>query len=1039
MRIQANIFQSFRMMGVAVILNFVGWLAGSAMGQVAESWVFYQSFDEYWDGAETDDVAKWGGSLDVTATDAPAMSYPVAGAFPAERGTIEFFARIEDFGGNWQNHRFFSLRDAAGEDLFSAGVHPQDEHLIFDWQWGGTNGWFHIKNDVQAGQWHHYAIVWNASDGWSQVYVDGKRKGKSDEIRSLAAAPDRLIVGRDPAGRRPLIGYIDDLAIASDVRYDQPFSPRTKPLDLPITSNHSDLKPQDDPMKPSLADAPVNPPVDALHSASADALLVNGDFEMWEDGLPVGWSVDLGTYEADAAFAFNGNTSLRMTPLPEQDQTFLFTRIKQDVELEPGKRFRLGLRMAKETSGKVMIRVRALKNNRVVADDPPLDWNNGWSRFFTWTPISLDFTTGSGRDYEISIMQFGNPDGSAWIDSVEINPAEQQVAAAATPSADIVLTFSPSTLLPLPTVAPPAASRTDRIFVALSAQEYEPVTLAMHASRDLERVTAELVAELVGPDGKSLPAESVTIRNIEGELLPLMRPRSVMAGQNLGWWITVHATADTSPGLYMGTVNLKADGSSIRQIALQVRVESFVLPEPDITMGVYHNERYFPAANMLTKELRAAYYRDIREHGMNTVTVYNNPHAKGDTLDYSRNYASDPAVVDVDALNKRGYQVTEQEIEERFEWGLEDVMPMIAEAGLGSPEHPLLWLHQKPGNYGWGGMPAKPLQDALTHWLDRTEWPAPLLYVQDEPNGYPDRIADARRILDNLKDWNIPVPTVTADVAVEELGEDYDIWIQLERRVTPEMHISAKEKGAKLWAYNCNMPTDNAPFTRALFGFWAYRANVGGVLLWAYYDGLTWYMDEDGNVHGKNGPFGLGRICPSPDGPIPTVSWETSREGIDDYRYAMLFDKLIEKLVERGEALRREAVAELDDKAITKINADLKRLERKITDETPPIAWSPTDDSEAAAEEKYQQAHQIEFLVKHATQARQQVIASVPSDAMSALAAVPYITANSQFYPELGAGDRRTSADAKRRILRGYIRRMHQALDEFDTINKQSQ
>ncbi len=492
----------------------------------------------------------------------------------------------------------------------------------------------------------------------------------------------------------------------------------------------------------------------------------------------------------------------------------------------------------------------------------------------------------------------------------------------------------------------------------------------------------KLESALTGPDDAAIPADSVTLRMTAQEgLLPLSRPQNVKAGDTLGWWITVHLPAASAPGTYRGILQISAGGQTLHRLPLVAEVEPFALPAPDIAMFVYHNERYFPKGGFLTAEQRAAYYRDMKEHGMNTVTVYNNPDIDGTQIDFERDRSWLLPQKRIDELNENGYILDEQEVHERAQFGLKPVMDLIAKSELVTPGQSILLLAHKAGQYGWGGIPSPALKATMDEWANHPEWPKPLYYVNDEIEGHPDRIAAARKIFDRLKELRLPLTTVSANIAVKETGHDYNVWIQLEKRITPEMAQQARDHDAQLWVYNCNMDARNTQLTRALFGLWAYRSGIKGVGLWGYYDAKNWYADADGTIHGRNGRFGLSRICPSPAGPIPTLSWETTREGAKDYRYAMLFDQLLARLKEK-------AAADTADEGLQR-------------------------------------------LVDSAVRARKSLLESIPVDAMAPLGSNPYGAAVDQFIPVLGmSGDPRLTSEQKRVGLASYIRRMDAALKE---------
>lgn len=748
-----------------------------------------------------------------------------------------------------------------------------------------------------------------------------------------------------------------------------------------------------------------------LRGDVGSSIVANGSFRDWQDTAVAEWRVVRAAIALDTEMSYSSRGALRMT-LQEGGPSLLL----QDVDLEPDTDYVLGLNLAKDGNGVVQIRVQPIVNGALLpAAESPLNWSNIWSTGFPWTPVKLNFRTQGHTRYRLTVVQSGRVGESMWLEDVSIRKAE--TAEQLRPGG----VYSQSIMLPFHAQQPLEGARdVEELLVSGIAGEYAAVKLGVTAPQDLKKVDLRLKEDLLLLGNDRIPADQVVVRMVADQaLLPLSKPRDAKAGENVGWWVTVRVPEQTVAGVYRGELQLLLGDKVARTIPLAVRVEQFTLPAPAIPMFVYHNERYFPSG-FLSAEMRQAYYDDMREHGMNTVTVYNTPDVDGKRIDFDRDYTWEINQERIDEMNKRGYSLTAQEVEERFQFGLNQVLPMIEKSGLTRAGHPVLWLTHKMGRYAWGDMPTPVLQESVDKWLANKGWPKPLLYVIDEPEGHPDRIAAARRALDRINSLNLPVQKVTANVAVKELGADYDVWIQLEKRITSEMVLKAKEYDADLWVYNCNMHTENAALTRVLFGFWAYRSGINGVGLWAYYDAMNWYADADGQVHGENGRFGFARICPSPHGPIPTISWETTREGVNDYRYAMLFDQYKDELKQRQAALAEFASSGLSGAEREKALAESD--------------WLPEDTSKHGAVQAWRKANELGKLHAVVVRARALLIESIPLDAMSTMGAHPFAALIRDWVPVTGVGDPRLTPENQRNNLRAYVRRMQAALAESDVI-----
>lgn len=756
-------------------------------------------------------------------------------------------------------------------------------------------------------------------------------------------------------------------------------------------------------------------------------IVQNGDFRAWASGAPVGWSLGEGAkYEPDTQMSYATSQSLKAVQVPS-DATLPSVRIYQDVALHPHARYRLSLAMAKHGTGAVAIRVQPLVNGAIPGNvAAPLNWSNVWSWYFPWQPLTLEFETGAQSDYRVTIQSYGKTGEPVWIENVAVTPAQANNRQSEANTAGFKL-YSQSIMQPFePDTAPLAPLPVTELFASGTRGDFSPAFIGLQAGEALRGVQLAVSKAPTSPQGAVIPAENIAIRMIAPQaLLPLSRPRQVDAGQNLGWHVTARIPENLAPGTYTGQLTLAVEGQAATPIPYTIRVEDFLLPQPDIPLFVYHSEDYFPSGNFLTAQLREAYYRDMKDHGMNTVTIYNNPDIDGTEIDFNRDYRHVLSGKNLEDKKKKR-NLTDQDLLERSQFGLNQTLALAQKSGLLSSGHPLLWLVTKQNQYNWGAMPGPALQKALQQWNSRTDWPEPLLYVLDEPDGHPDRIAAARKVLDNIKQLNIPVKTVTAGVAIEELGKDYDIWIQAESSTTAHTAEQARRHNAQLWTYNCNMPTDNTQFTRAFYGFWAYRSQVKGIGLWAYYDAGNWYTDENGQVHGKNGPANLSRICPSPTGPIPTLSWETTREGIVDYRYALLYDQLLAQLEAKIGRLETEAQKVLDANAIGALKAEFAA--RKSPPSARPQPWKAASAEENQAANLYRQAQALGETLGMARKIRTKIIESIPTDAMTIMKGIPWSAENGKFVPTLDSGDPLLASEHKRNSLRAYIRYLRATL-----------
>ncbi len=154
--------------------------------------------------------------------------------------------------------------------------------------------------------------------------------------------------------------------------------------------------------------------------------------------------------------------------------------------------------------------------------------------------------------------------------------------------------------------------------------EYEPVSFAV---RPTERVEDMFIrsGDLAGPGGV-IPEENVRVRSVEGFhggdhdiLMELGRPWDMPAFQRELFWVTVHVPDTAKPGLYKGEVTVTGKGAALAHLTLEIEVLPFTLDEPPFALGF----NYSSPKNRASLD---AHLRDMREHGLTTVAPLYNFH-----------------------------------------------------------------------------------------------------------------------------------------------------------------------------------------------------------------------------------------------------------------------------------------------------------------------------------------------------------------------------------------------------------------------------
>ena len=758
------------------------------------------------------------------------------------------------------------------------------------------------------------------------------------------------------------------------------------------------------------------------------ASVPNGSFEQWSDGNPVGWKLHKGVTLAEERHRVAGSRSLDLQVDPMDKDPWPDSLMESvPFSLEPNTQYRLSawVHMIGTSVGDLLFIVANSDGVEVAS------YRSGWSKNHPWMQISTPFRTRDSKQHRVLIgaeSGFGRP---VLIDDIRIDKLASSNVQASKADKDrgfTLFTRSVMKSLGIEAMLPSPAEMIDTLQIRMARGEYEPALLGLYALKDMKGIDVGIAGDLVGPSGARIASKDIVVRRLEVEMLPPTRPRSVKANEIIAWWATVKTDKTTAGGVYRGQLQVTASGKVVHKLPLEVEVLDVILPAPEIAFWVYHCESFFDHA-YLTPELRKAYYRDMYEHGMNTVSVYNNADVDGSAnVDFSKDTSYPTAAQAPEFPNDHPMR----------KYGLDTVVPWILESGLCSAGQPIFYLPSrgdvgdKPG-YGWGGVPKDALKATLDGWKERN-WPELVLYCGDEPGSNTGLVPRLKMV----KSWFPSIRLTTAGIDPDVLGEHYDVWIQGEAAINGETLIKSKELGVELWTYNCTAPNNNMPFARAFYGFWAYRTGVKGVAEWAYYDHPHWVADENGDTTGSPGSR-HSRVVVSPNGPIPTISWEAMREGVDDYRYIQAIrdlstdaEKLAKKLSAEAEKILtkqdRETIDKRDNQKFSQYNPD-----------APVITWKAPNPEKARGEQIYLVSKLLAIEAGYGKQALNTLMEAMPFDAMAPRVRLNYHMPKwANWCPSLGpqgvGDDPVLITEDYRRILVSYIIGLQDALRSSEPL-----
>lgn len=424
----------------------------------------------------------------------------------------------------------------------------------------------------------------------------------------------------------------------------------------------------------------------------------------------------------------------------------------------------------------------------------------------------------------------------------------------------------------------------------------DTASFAIHAFDDLHGVEVSM-SNLTWGLGL-WPAEDVVLREVR--YLEQQGPRGVFTPRP-AFLAPVQVVADMPRGFtrqyvlivrnpirnytpYHADITIRADGRPTTTLRVTVNVLPFELPFPDhFTVSYYYsnpwsdglNYRYAltgdreGAREMLRRELA-----DLRAHGCNSLmlsfpsaTISRDQDGKVQVkLDFSQ------LADEFRALRAAGFDLR-QEFQinplnfahyRLLRFGLKEFSPEFNAAYLNALSQVQQWADEHGLKLVWW-LVDEPRENMVQPWNRNLADTVQYLKLA--------------RHIPNLRTTITPMADVVDGVDHTPMIPLMDIvqthpWARSKRQI----EMARANPKQKLWFYNGGVG-------RFVFGFYPWAAGAHGYWQWHY----QWWSRPYDIFANEN----WGVVMPSPDGPLPTLGYELSREGINDYRYVTYLESLI--------------------------------------------------------------------------------------------------------------------------------------------------
>ncbi len=416
--------------------------------------------------------------------------------------------------------------------------------------------------------------------------------------------------------------------------------------------------------------------------------------------------------------------------------------------------------------------------------------------------------------------------------------------------------------------------------------EYEPVVVALRALRELKGVRL-VVGDLSGPNGAKISARALEVHTVRSwpqrlgsswstewrvvpELLETKPEVDVPAHTSQSFWITLHVPADARAGHYEGPLRLVTADGRRWETTLKVDVLPFKLAEPERVVGMYWTDSGWDAET-LDRQVR-----DMVEHGMRGIVISRSPKLSN---------VNGKLVVDTSELLAF--------LQHLRRLGITGPVPY--NNGLDSDLRKLF--------------PQGDFEQLFVQYITELEKVSirpdalKLLYYPVDEIGNQDELGKRANTLCGLIRR---VPTATSYITVndypsgEKWGQTFNIWCG-NVPYTAEQEQKLLAAGHRYMRYGSAYLNDCRK-ARSSCGFGFTLRPAEAMYYWHYmcYNGDP-YNDFDGDARdwcavypGENGEL------------IPTMDWESLREGVDDLRYIATLKELAAR-AEHGSAAQQAA------------------------------------------------------------------------------------------------------------------------------------
>ena len=433
---------------------------------------------------------------------------------------------------------------------------------------------------------------------------------------------------------------------------------------------------------------------------------------------------------------------------------------------------------------------------------------------------------------------------------------------------------------------------TDAVQLHAARGEFAPFQLVLQPAEALGQVRIEC-AGLSGTQGEItaaeitwnaldyyFSAEQVNPGGFVGEVPDTLladRLIDLPAGANQPLWVTVRVPEDAAPGDYSGAVRIMAGDRPIAEVPVNLHVWDFALPQqPSLTVWcpVWENNLQKHYGPEQTKELMPAFLQNVADHRAGQLRTNANPAIEfDDEGNVTRaSFVSFDAALDEFLTRDRPPILTLSV----FTIGYGH-LPRDNRFGKADEILTPLWNKKLQGY-------ARALSE---HLEQRGLNDRMVMSLFDEPDvEYFPMIRDVIALLREVEPrwrytyWGAYAPALEGAV---------DVWTIPMSHFTPSLAERIRGRDEEVWVYNppAYYIDDTAMAVRATW-WWAWRHEIPLVYQWTITAWIEWTGSETLWDPHRNASW----VLPGEDGLLNTLRFELTREGLEDYEYLVMLERL---------------------------------------------------------------------------------------------------------------------------------------------------